>query len=72
MKNMGDVRRDYLLHQKNNPKRVVSDCLKKKRYSTYDLADKVRNISIIKRGTPLKVYFCTHCFGYHLTKRIDE
>ena len=71
MKNIGNSRRLRLLSKQSNPKNVISMCLKKKRYSTYDLVDNVRNKSSVKRGIPLKVYFCPHCFGYHLTKRID-
>lgn len=44
-----------------------SSCLKKARYRSENKAKTVaKRLSI-----PLRVYACPHCFGWHLTKRLD-
>lgn len=46
---------------------LIRSCLKKKRYSNRELAETVAKRSTIARGTPIYVYLCKHCGGYHLT-----
>lgn len=44
------------------------ECLRKKRYRTEGRAKKVKKWSEAEHGVKLRVYYCPHCFGYHLTK----
>lgn len=50
-------------------KRAYWSCEKKTRYRSQDeakrVADKVKHL----RGTNLRIYYCEHCRGYHLTKQ---
>jgi len=48
----------------------IKTCIKKKRYSTEDFADTVIKKVLQERGTQLHRYYCPHCFGWHLTKKI--
>lgn len=43
-------------------------CLRKKRYGDPALAEQVADRCWRKRGVELRVYPCTYCGGFHLTK----
>jgi hypothetical protein len=49
--------------------RSIITCLRKKRYSSETLANQVREKCEAARGTPLRVYYCGGCEGYHLARR---
>lgn len=72
IKSIGLGRRLDLLRRGHSSGAVISKCLKKKRYSGYELADQVRKSIFEERRVPLKIYFCSICHGYHLTSRIDN
>lgn len=46
-------------------------CLKKSRYSTEGLAERVAAKAKKARGVELRVYYCPTCYGYHLTKMAE-
>lgn len=43
-------------------------CYAKKRYTTEEHATKIRRKREANGSTPLRVYACFRCGGYHLTK----
>ena len=46
----------------------VQSCLRKRRYST-DARAKAIALRRIRCGSPkLRIYWCRHCCGFHLTK----
>lgn len=45
--------------------RIINECLKKKKYTTKEFAEKVA----ATRNLPLRVYGCFFCGAYHLTKK---
>lgn len=47
----------------------VRSCITKKRYGTAELARHVAAQCMRERRTPLRVYPCELCGGFHLTKR---
>lgn len=48
-------------------------CTSKKRYHSRDQAKRVRRSCMSKRpGTPLRIYECWHCGGWHLTHVHNE
>jgi len=48
-----------------------SFCIKKKRYSEYDVAvGMIRKIHKY-RDTPLRPYYCGACCGFHITKYVE-
>lgn len=49
-------------------RRWLTDCGKKRRYKTRELADTVATDAQEKRGVGLRVYECPHCLGWHLTR----
>lgn len=53
-------------------KDLASSCLKKIRYSTEQTALEAINRVHKKRKTDLRIYFCKHCLGYHLTHKINK
>ena len=55
---------------RNTITRWRSECLKKCRYDKRSLAYEVKARAEAERYRPLRVYWCPHCFGWHLTKRI--
>ncbi len=48
---------------------TVRSCVAKKRYSTEEVAEKTRRRCENARGTPLRVYACDNCDGFHLARR---
>ena len=54
-------------------KELVSSCLKKMRYSNEQAAlEAINKVRKDNRNTPLKIYYCKHCLGYHLTSKIGK
>ena len=51
---------------------LIRGCLKKKRYRTETHAQEVAKKAQLLRGTPLTVYQCKYCGGYHLTHTIQR
>ena len=49
-----------------------SSCLKKSRYSTYDRAMSLVRKVKKDRGVDLRVYYCSICSGFHLTKQMEN
>jgi len=49
---------------------IVRSCWKKERYPTEQVALETINRVHKKRNTTLRVYFCKHCLGYHLTSKV--
>ena len=47
-------------------------CLKKNRYETKEMAIKIKRKSYRERRHKLRVYFCEHCNGWHVTKQIRD
>lgn len=47
----------------------INGCASKKRYSEEKLARRVAEACKKDRGVRLRVYWCAHCGGYHLTKQ---
>ena len=43
-------------------------CLKKKRYKTLLVAEKVKEKIFKERGLVLRIYYCNICNGYHITR----
>lgn len=52
------------------PGKWVSDCLKKNKYPSMGYAKRVRSEAKKKRDVDLRIYYCSHCNGYHLTSKI--
>ena len=48
---------------------LVRSCIKKHRYPTEQVALEAINRIHKKRNDNLRVYFCRHCLGYHLTHK---
>ena len=49
---------------------VYRSCTKKKRYRNYDEAHKMAKQCELERPeTKLRVYFCSICGGFHITKK---
>jgi hypothetical protein len=48
---------------------VVHGCKSKRRYTTEAFAQRVAMRATRQRGTPLRVYPCPLCKGWHITKR---
>ena len=48
---------------------IVRSCWKKHRYPNEQSALESINRVHKKRKTDLRVYFCKHCLGYHLTSK---
>jgi hypothetical protein len=46
----------------------LGECGRKKAYSTYNFAEKIRLRCEAERGTKLRVYNCRYCQRFHLTK----
>ena len=53
-------------------KDLASSCLKKKRYSNEQSAFEAIKRVHKERNTELRVYFCKHCLGYHLTHKFKK
>ena len=53
-------------------KNLASSCLKKRRYSSELSALEAINKVHKERNTPLKIYYCKYCLGYHLTSKIGK
>lgn len=47
----------------------VTQCIGKKRYKTFDIAEKKAEELSVKYGKPLRVYSCGICGGYHCTSK---
>ncbi len=45
----------------------ISECGRKKHYSSFELADKVRKKCEELRGGKLRIYNCRYCQNFHLT-----
>lgn len=56
----------------NNIDKWVRGCLGKKRYRTVKFAEKIVNKVRDERGQVLRVYSCSACQGFHLTKQTTE
>lgn len=55
----------------NQLKSLVSSCLKKHRYSNEQSAlEAIIRAHKNKSKDELRVYFCKHCLGYHLTHKV--
>lgn len=50
-------------------KQMYKMCLKKRKYKSQDLANKVAEECTIKYGKPHRVYYCPLCGYYHLTTK---
>ncbi|MGQ0530012.1 MAG: hypothetical protein ACT4PG_09405 [Panacagrimonas sp.] len=56
--------RDQRLHE------WAHSCLRKIRFPSTDKADRAVAKALRRRRVVLRHYYCNHCGGYHLTKRI--
>jgi len=45
------------------------ECIRKKKYSTYERANKVAKKVKEERGKTLYIYYCPHCQNFHLTHK---
>ena len=48
---------------------MLSQCLKKKRYSTPELAEKVAKSAALRAARAIRVYLCGLCGFFHLTSK---
>jgi len=48
---------------------LLKSCKSKRRYRTFEFAEKVREKCEAERGDKLRVYWCSLCLGYHITRR---
>lgn len=54
-------------------KDLASSCLKKKRYSNEQSAlEAINRARKNKSKDDLRIYFCKHCLGYHLTHKFKR
>ena len=51
---------------------LLSSCRSKRRYRTYEFAEKVRAKCEADRGAKLRTYWCAYCNGWHITRREIE
>jgi heterodisulfide reductase subunit B len=47
--------------------KFYTECLRKSKYKSYDIAMKYANKAMRERGKKLYVYFCCHCQNFHIT-----
>ena len=47
----------------------VTQCIGKRRYRTFEIAEKKAEELSVKYGKPLRVYSCGICGGYHCTSK---
>ena len=53
--------------------KLHTSCLKKRYYSTFELAERVASRCMVERpGTVLRVYHCSLCQHYHLTSQSEK
>ena len=50
----------------------AKSCLKKNRYETKEGARFIQRKAYRERMHKLRVYFCEHCNGWHVTKRLKH
>lgn len=48
---------------------MVKGCYGKSRYSSEGKAQKYADKARAARGTSLRIYYCSECFGFHLTSK---
>lgn len=54
-------------------KELVSSCLKKRRYSSVKSAmEAIIRARKNNSKDELRIYFCSHCLGYHLTHKFNK
>lgn len=51
---------------------LIRSCIKKRRYSNEQSAlEAINRARKNKSKDPLRIYFCKHCLGYHLTHKVN-
>ena len=53
-------------------RQAVEECFRKKRYNSENLAVHVQRKVWKDRKIQLRVYYCPHCFGFHLTRKVKK
>jgi len=52
-------------------KQWTGECLRKKKFKSFDFAERTAKLIGEKAGKEFRVYMCPHCCNFHLTTWIE-